>query len=173
MRARFWLKLLPGLLLAALMAGTALAGGVVITLDQDLSGVTPDKPFDVNFTIRSMHDKSYQDGFTPIITAVNAETGAELTFDAVAGEGPGQYRATLTLPAGTWNWTIRPDGYYPDSLMATMTPIEVSAASAAVAAPAASPVINLTWLWVALPLAGLALLAVAWARRPRRISVTA
>src|SRR5436189_146876 len=27
MRARFWLKLLPGLLLAALMAGTALAGG--------------------------------------------------------------------------------------------------------------------------------------------------
>src|SRR6185295_9611985 len=136
MRARFWLKLLPGLLLAALMAGTALAGGIVITLDQGVNNVTPNQPFDVNFTIRSMHDKSFQDGFTPIITAVNAETGATLTFEARATKEPGRYQATLTLPAGTWNWTISPDSYYPEELTAVMTPLEVSASAAAVAAPA-------------------------------------
>jgi hypothetical protein len=170
MRTRFWLKLLPGLLLA-LLAATAFAGGVVVTLDEELGAVTPNTPFDVDFTIRSAHDGSMQDGFTPFITAVNSETGESLTFDAIAQTDAGHYRATMTLPAGTWNWRIAPDRDYPDQLIAEMTPLEVTAAAAAPASRALAGV-SVNWLWVVLPLVALLLSVLALASR-RRAAISA
>ncbi len=170
MRTQLWLKLIPGLLLV-LLVGTAFAGGVVITLDTAVAGVTPNTPVDVAFTIRSAHDQSLQADFHPVVIAVNAATGATLTFDATALADPGRYMATVTLPAGTWNWSITPDSYYPSELVAVMTPLEVSAAPATV--PAAAPGLNAGLLWVGLPLAALLALAFIVVGRRRRPALSA
>ena len=136
---RLLLKLLPGLCLV-LLAGTALAGGVVVSLDGEIANPEAGTPFDVNFTILSAHDGSVQDSFFPTIKATHAETGEVVTTHAQA-TGEGHYTASLTLPAaGTWNWEILPDPGYPAELSAKLTPLTVVEA-VAVAAPeqAAAP----------------------------------
>jgi len=168
MRTRLLLKLLPGLLLAALLAGTALAGGVVVTLDGEVGAVTPNTPFDVSFTIRSAHDQSLQTDLTPTVTAANAATGETLTFTGAALADPGRYQATVTLPAGTWNWSIVPFSDYPKEMIATLPPLQV-AAPAAAAPVTLSPAL----LWAGLPLAAVLLGALLVAGRRRRTALAA
>lgn len=156
---RFLLKLLPGLCLA-LLAGTALAGGVVVSLVGDVPNPEAGQPFDISFNIFSAHDGSPQDEFHPIVTAINADTGEKVTARAEAVGEVGHYQATLTLPAaGTWQWQILPEADYPAHLANALTPITVSAPAAAesAAAPgfAGLPVGQLVLL------AALALVAVA------------
>lgn len=163
---RFLLKLLPGLCLL-LLAGTALAGGVVVSLVGDVPTPEAGQPFDVRFNILSAHDGSVQPGFNPIVTAVNAETGETVSAEAEAVEVAGQYQASLTLPsAGTWRWTITPDSYYPQDLVAEMTPIMVAApgSAAAPAAPAFAGVAPMQWALLAV-LAAVAVIAVLTSRR--------
>lgn len=169
MRTRLWLKLLPGLLLAALLAGTAFAGGVVVTLDVEVGAVPAGTPFDVNFTIRSAHDQSLLTGLEPTVTAVNAATGEMVTFEAAALADPGRYQATVTLPAGMWNWTITPARDYPSEMLVALPPLEVVVAPATAAAPALSPAL----LWAAVPLAGLLAGALFLVSRRRRAALTA
>jgi hypothetical protein len=163
---RFLLKLLPGLCLL-LLAGTALAGGVVVSLVGDVPNPEAGQPFDVRFDIFSAHDGSVQPGFHPIVTAINAETGETITAQAAAADVAGQYQATLTLPsAGTWQWTVTPDSYYPAELVAEMTPLTVVAPgpAAAPAAPTFAGVAPMQWLLLA-ALAVVAVIAVLTGRR--------
>ena len=150
--SKSWLfKLIPGLLLI-LLAGTALAGGVVVSVDEAITDVTPGAAFDVNFTIRSAHDGSLQDGFHPIVMATDPATEEALRFEAVTRTEPGRYSVTLTLPTtGEWTWRIIPDADYPQELVAEMTPISVQAA-AVVPAAASTPATLPVAAWVSLAL---------------------
>jgi hypothetical protein len=161
MRTRWLLKLLPGLLLSLALAGVALAGGVIVTLDTAVPETHAGDPFTVEFTIRSMHDGSLQDGFSPVVRATHAETGEVVTFDARPLADPGRYSVTLTLPAaGEWAWQVHPEAYYPDELIAAMPPIQAlpvaGSVSPASSAPAvAPPVIAPGLLWTAAVVLGL------------------
>jgi hypothetical protein len=160
------LKLIPGLLLI-LLAGTVLAGGVVVTLDESIGDATTGKAFDVNFTLRSMHDGSLQDGWHPIILATHPSTGETLRFDAATLGEAGRYSASLTLPvAGEWTWRIVPEADYPAELISEMTPITVlpAAAPAVQSAPATVPAAA----WVAAALVSVAGLGLVLARLRRR-----
>jgi hypothetical protein len=168
MRTRFLLKLLPGLLLSLVLAGTALAGGVIVSLDTAVPETHAGDPFTVEFTIRSMHDGSLQDGFSPFVTATHAETGEVVTFDARALDDPGRYTVTLALPtAGEWAWQIHPEADYPHELIASQVPLQVlPAAASAASAPNPAPLAAApTLLWASaaalglLSLVGLGLLA--------------
>jgi hypothetical protein len=170
MRSRLMLKLLPGLFLSLVLAGTALAGGVIVTLDTAVPETHAGDPFTVEFTIRSMHDGSLQDGFTPFVTATHAETGQVVTFDAKALDDPGRYTVTLALPAaGEWAWQIHPEAHYPEELIADMVPVQVlpaPAAAPAVAPAVAAPVVAPGLLWTLAGAFGLlALLTIGWLAR--------
>jgi hypothetical protein len=161
----FWLKLLPGLCLV-LLAGTALAGGVVISLVGEVPNPEAGRPFDVHFNIISAHDGSAQPGFHPIVTAVNADTGEKVTAQAEPVDSSGLYQAALTLPtAGTWQWTITPEGDYPKEMAGVMTPLTVAApAAVAAASPSFMGVAPMQWLLLA-ALATVAVVAVITGRR--------
>jgi hypothetical protein len=165
------LKLLPGLLLSLFLAGTALAGGVIVSLDTAVPETHAGDPFTVAFTIRSMHDGSLQDGFSPFVTATHAQSGESLTFDARSLGEPGRYAVTLALPAaGEWAWQIHPEAHYPEELIAAMPPIQAlpaaGSAPAAASAPAATPpVVAPGHLWAAAAVGLLALVTLVLARR--------
>jgi hypothetical protein len=163
---RFLLKLLPGLCLV-LLAGTALAGGVVVSLVGDVPNPEAGQPFDVRFNIHSAHDGSAQGEFHPTVTAINAGTGEKVTAQAQAAGEVGQYQATLTLPtAGTLNWEILPEAGYPRDLVSQLTPLTVAAPSAAVTTAAPSFAGVPVMLWVVLAaLAAVAVVAVITGRR--------
>lgn len=170
---RLLLKLLPGLCLL-LLAGTALAGGVVVSLLGEVPNPQAGAPFDIRFTIHSAHDGSPQDGFVPIVKATNAATGETVTAHAQAAGQDGYYTASMTLStAGTWQWEIQPDPGYPAELGGQMTPITVTAPGAAVA-PAAAPsfagIPAMLWLVLA-ALAAVAVIAVVSARRLPQVRV--
>ena len=164
---RSLLKLLPGLCLM-LLAGTALAGGVVVSLEGAVPNPQAGEPFDVSFNIFSAHDGSPQDEFHPIVTATNAETGETVTARAEATGPVGHYQATLTLPTtGTWNWQIVPEADYPRDLVNDLTPITVSAPAAVPAGGQTSfaGVPALLWLAVGVVVVGAAAFVVAGRRR--------
>jgi hypothetical protein len=118
------------------LVGQAFAGGVVVTLDQMPTGVRPEQPFDVGFSIISAHTSEPIAGQKPVVEAVNPQTKAVIR-QVGRPDGPsGHYVATLTLPIeGRWEWSIQPftdaQGYPASEL----TPIEVQG-TAAVSAPA-------------------------------------
>ena len=148
---RFLAKLLPGLCVV-LLAGTAMAGGVVVSLDGAVPSPEAGKPFDVSFTIYSAHDGSTQNEFHPLVMATNTDTGETITARAEPAAGDGRYAASMTLPtAGTWEWKIVPEADYPQDLVNQLTPLTVSAPVAAqAAAPAAFSFAGVpVWLIVA------------------------
>jgi hypothetical protein len=162
MRRWLW-KLLPGLCLV-LLAGTALAGGVVVSLEGEVPNPQAGTPFEVGFNIYSAHDGSPQAGFHPIVTATNAATGETITAHARAEGEAGHYTVALSLrSAGTWQWQIRPEADYPADLVSPLTPIIV-AAPAAASAPSFVGVPRPLWGVLAL-LAAVAVAAVLTARR--------
>jgi hypothetical protein len=143
MRTPLLLKLLPGLLLTLLLAGVALAGGVIVTLDTAVPETHAGDPFTVEFTIRSMHDGSLQEGFSPFVTATHGATGEVLTFNAKPLADPGRYAVTLALPAaGEWAWQIHPEAYYPQELIAVMPPIQALPAAGSVPPAAGDPAVT-------------------------------
>ena len=167
-------KLLPAFCLL-LLAGTALAGGVVVSLDGDVPQAQAGTPFDVNFSIFSAHDGSPQDGFWPIVQATNSETGETITARAESAGPGGHYTASLTLPtAGTWQWKIQPEAGYLEELIAPLTPLEVSAPSAAIAArPAGAATVAGLPLGLWAIVAVLALVAVVAVYTGRRLPLRA
>ena len=147
------------LVLAAmfLLVGTALAGGIVVSLDADPPIIAPGQEFTIGFTVFSMHNGQPQSGTTPEVTATNAATGETVKVTARPAGQPGHFLATLTLPsAGEWQWTIQPYGKMVANFPAqSFTPITVRATT-----PALSPANSL-----ALPLTLIVLTAVlglAW-----------
>jgi hypothetical protein len=165
---RLVLKLLPGLLLALALAGTALAGGVVVSLDTPLPQPNAGQAFSIEFTIRSAHDGSLQGGLTPFITATDAQTGEALTFEAGALQDTGRYAATIVLPtAGEWAWQIHPTVDYPHEMIAVMPPIQVQPAALPAPSPAA---LAPSLLWVAAMAVLLLALGVGLAARRRAVA---
>ncbi len=139
-------SVLLGLLLALLLAlpGRTQAGGwAVITLDSLPSTIHAGESFRIGFTVRQ-HGKTLLSGLSPVISFTRAESarrspglamvdlakpghGDSLQFAAEAGNGPGHYIATITLPTeGTWNWEINAF-----NMPTPMSPLQVSAPIAA------------------------------------------
>jgi hypothetical protein len=160
MRRRLLILALACMMLMAL-AGQAFAGGVVVTLDKMPADVRPGQPFDVGFTLISMHTSEAIAGQKPIVKAINPQT-REVISQVGRPDGPsGHYVATLTLPTeGRWEWRIQPftdDQGYPAS---ELTPIEVKATSAVSAsAPAQAAPVRQPELVETLTVAALVLLA--------------
>jgi hypothetical protein len=168
MRLRVWLKVLPGVMLA-LLAATALAGGVVVTLDNPVTGVEAGQPFDVDFSIVSAHDGTLQEGWMPMVTATDPETGEVLSFTAQELEAFGHYRAAVTLPkAGVWRWHVHPDRYSMDEMVTALAPLTVAPAGSAAAASGGPAWLGAPQMWAAVTLAGLLALAGAAAVVRRR-----
>jgi hypothetical protein len=146
------------------LAGQAFAGGVVVTLDAMPADVQPGQPFDVGFTLISMHTSEGIAGQKPVVEAINSQT-KEVISQVGRPDGPsGHYIATLTLPTeGRWEWSIQPftdaQGGYPAS---ELTPIEVKALSAVSAsAPAQAAPVQQPGRIETLAAVALALLALA------------
>jgi hypothetical protein len=133
---RFVSSMVPALAAAVLLAGAALAGGVVVSLDAAPPDLAPGTPFTVGFTILSAHDGSSQNGMEPIITLTNAATGEKVVVTARAEGEAGHYVAGITLPsAGQWDWEIQPLGKYAENYPASvMVPIQALEAAASVPA---------------------------------------
>ncbi|HYN87070.1 MAG TPA: hypothetical protein VER55_01000 [Ardenticatenaceae bacterium] len=153
-----------GLVALALLAALALpavtlAGGLFVTLDTTPADVEPGEPFDVGFTVRSMHgDKEPMENLDPAITLASMETGERLTFTATEQGEPGHYVATITLPAeGRWEWSIEPFGVNEPEGVQVMSPIQVGAVDAASAPADAAPATQAATAGVASPAPWLAL----------------
>jgi hypothetical protein len=117
------------------LAGTAFAGGVVVTLDQMPAGAQPGKPVEVGFMILSAHTGDAVSGERPIVVATNPQTNEAIRAVARPSGPTGHYVVTLTLPTeGRWSWRIHPFSEAADYPASEFTPIEVRAAP--VAAPA-------------------------------------
>jgi hypothetical protein len=111
------------------LAMPALAGGVVVTLDDTPAGVEAGVPFTVGFTVISAHDGSAESGLAPTITFTNPATGETVTAAAKPDGAQGHYIARLMLPSeGEWNWEIQPFGKFAGDFPASVfTPIAVGA----------------------------------------------
>lgn len=125
MHARRWIWL--GSVVMALLVGqgTALAGGIVVSLDQTPVDVVAGQPFTVGFTIRSMHNGQGFSDLKPQVTAIRAGSKEQLVFEAKHEGAPGHYAATVMLPsAGEWSWQISPfgaqGGDYPDTVFSSL-----------------------------------------------------
>jgi hypothetical protein len=120
-------------LLAALaLPGLVLAGGVVVTVDGAGPNAQSGVPFNVGFTIRSMHDGSDENELEPVVTFTNKATGEVITVTAKNDNGEGHYSATVTVPSeGEWAWEIQPLGRYAENYPASvMAPLMVQAPAA-------------------------------------------
>ena len=139
MSRRSTLSIVLALAAALAFAIPALAGGVVISLDDVPPDAQAGVPFTIGFTVFSAHDGSPQSGLEPIVTATDPASGEKMTVAAEPEGADGHYVATLTLPTeGEWRWEIQPLGKYAENYPASvMTPIKVRAAAAQPAAPAA------------------------------------
>jgi hypothetical protein len=108
----FGLRLLaPALAVLAALALplAALAGGVVISLDENPpADLRAGDTLQVGFMVRSAHEGHFPiTDATPVVRASNAGTGEEVRVNARAEGDPGHYVADLTLPsAGSWEWAI-------------------------------------------------------------------
>ena len=154
---RRWFSLLIAVLLTLPLATTVWAGGIVVSLEGAVPAAQAGTPFTVQFTIRSMHDSSLQEGFTPIVLATDTQTGETVRVEATELAERGHYAATLTLPsAGEWRWQITPMADYPSEFVLELTPLQVQPAGAAAAAPPTT----VSWLGTPATL-GLLILAVA------------
>jgi len=125
--------------LTVLMASTVFAGGwASATLDRQ-----PDDPGEggtlvVGFTLLQ-HGVTPVDWGQPVVSLVNAETGARVSADAVASGAIGHWTAQLTVPtAGAWSLEVRHDL---EVVPANFKPITVGGpAAAAIGAPRAGGV---------------------------------
>jgi hypothetical protein len=144
MKGRWGRLTLLGLALAlgllGLRAPAALAGGVVVTLDQAPAEVVAGQPFEVAFTLTSMHGTGPVNDALPAVTFTDAARGERITQRAERAEAAGQYRAEVTLPAGgEWRWSVAPFGAGADYPASEMTPLMAKAAADAVAEQAEPP----------------------------------
>lgn len=104
---RFRISLVLALLLSAVLAIPAFAGGwAVITLDELPKEVVAGEPFKVGFMVLQ-HGKTPLPGLSPTITA-NLYKDTEFVVIAEPEGKPGHYTATLTFPKeGDWQWSIQ------------------------------------------------------------------
>jgi plastocyanin len=94
------------------VSAPALAGGwASVRLDEPPGDLPVGKPWRFGFMVLQ-HDVTPNSDVTPIVRAVNKETGKEVTATAVQ-EGPvGHFVAELTLPeAGEWKWEVHPEPF--------------------------------------------------------------
>lgn len=99
------LSLLVSLLLVApaIQAG----GWATITLDDLPTQVVTEQPVTIGFVVRH-HGQSPMADLSPIIKAVQADSGESFTVTAAAQGKIGHYSATLIFPRpGAWNWSIQ------------------------------------------------------------------
>ncbi len=125
--------LLFGVLLWLLLPGAALAGGwAVITLEAMPAGIAPERESVVGFWV-GQHGTRPVGGLQPVLEFVHQETGRRLTFNAVAGDREGYYRAVVRLPVvRTWSiWSSFGE--------APMPPVTVRAAAPASPATVSQP----------------------------------
>jgi len=142
MSRRSTLSVALALALALAFAAPALAGGVVVSLDDAPPDAQAGVPFTIGFTVFSAHDGSPQSDLEPTVTATDPASGEQMTVTAEPEGADGHYVATLTLPTeGAWRWEIQPLGKYAENYPASvMTPITVrAAAQPAAPAPVAQP----------------------------------
>jgi plastocyanin len=91
------------------VSAPALAGGwASVRLDETPGDVPIGKPWKFGFMVLQ-HDITPNSDVTPVVRAINKETGKEITATAVQ-EGPvGHFVAELTLPEeGEWKWEVHP-----------------------------------------------------------------
>lgn len=141
---------------------TAAGGWAVVTLEEWSAAVTVERPFTVTFAVRQ-HGQRLLPGLSPTVTAVHADTDAQVTVTAIETADPGIYAATLTLPTtGEWGWSIAAfTTVYPmPPLQATTAPPATERAATAVTIPG---------ILGAAALATAVGLALVWQRQRRRV----
>lgn len=96
-----------GLLALLLLARPAAAGGwVVVTLDRLPGPVRAGDALRVGFTVRQ-HGVRPINSVSPVLTAVNPETGETIRAEAEQVGATGHFEAAVILPeAGAWAWHI-------------------------------------------------------------------
>ncbi len=96
-----------GLLALLLLARPAAAGSwVVVTLDELPGPVRAGDTLRVGFIVRQ-HGVRPINSVSPVLTAVNPETGETITAEAEQVGATGHFEATVVLPeAGAWAWQI-------------------------------------------------------------------
>jgi cytochrome c2 len=148
---------LAALAAALLLLAPALAGNwAVISVETLVTEIQAGKPLTIQFTVLQHGNKPMSD-LTPAIQAINAASGAHLTFDALPLGQPGRYAAEITLPEpGRWDWSIQAF-----TMNQVMPPITVTAASTANAVSSPTPAGSLAAGLAALALGG----AAVWLRR--------
>jgi plastocyanin len=122
----------------------ALAGGwATVRLDEPPGVVPAAAPWRFGFMVLQ-HDVTPNSDVTPIIHAINKETGEEVSTTAEQEGAVGHFVAELTLPmAGEWKWEITPEPFAATSMETLQVvsdaslPLYLMAVDSANGAPAA------------------------------------
>jgi hypothetical protein len=123
------------LLCAAMIPLAVSAGGwAVVTLDA-MPTVVAGQETTIGFTLRQ-HGNTLLAGMESEIVFQNRDTGERRTFPAPDAGPQGHYAARVTLPAGTWTWTVNAFGAHP---MPPLTVTDAAPASARPSDPAIAP----------------------------------
>ena len=122
---------LVGVLMLLLPVGAALAGGwVVITLDTLPGQIHSGEPVALSFVVRQ-HGQTPTHSVSPVVRAMNADTGEQIRVDAEAALELGRYVAEVNFPSGgVWEWSISAE---PFPQTATFAPLTVLAGQGSVA----------------------------------------
>jgi hypothetical protein len=105
------------ILLAAVLAGPALAGGwAVITLDELPGEIHAGENVHLSFMVRQHGETPVHDlgspsmPIEPRLTAHNSATGETFTITAVPEKEVGRFSLDVVFPSeGSWTWSISPD----------------------------------------------------------------
>lgn len=118
-----------GLTLFVVFAPLALAGGLVVILDDQHLTPFVDEPFEVGFTILSMHDGlPVESSERPRVIATHATSKESVSATAEPTGSRGHYQITLVFPAeGQWNWSVLPFGEVGDYPASILSPLQVNA----------------------------------------------
>jgi hypothetical protein len=93
------------MLLLAISVASA-GGWSIVRLDALVPDVIAGEGTSVGFTVLR-HGETPISGLQPFITALNAESGERLSFDAMPQGAAGHYVAQITFPSqGKWEWSV-------------------------------------------------------------------
>jgi cytochrome c2 len=118
-----------GLTLFVIFAPLALAGGLVVILDDQALTPYVSEPFEVGFTILSMHDGlPVESSERPRVVATHTTSKETVSATAEPTGSQGHYQVTLVFPAeGQWNWSVLPFGEAGDYPASLLSPLQVNA----------------------------------------------
>jgi cytochrome c2 len=118
-----------GLTLFVIFAPFALAGGLIVMLDDQALSPYVNEPFEVGFTIVSMHDGlPVKSSELPRVIATHATSKETLSVAAEPTGPQGHYQVTLVFPSeGQWHWSVLPFGEGGDYPASVLSPLQVNA----------------------------------------------